>query len=129
MRMLAAAAALPLLLSGCTADPPETDASAPRTLAAGQVACIDLTNAASRRPDPPRHIVFEIGARTYRNEVVGTCPGLARATPASVVAFELVGSNQLCRDDSVRVYDPVEAGAVGLESIPRCRLGAFTEVR
>jgi hypothetical protein len=70
-------------------------------------------------------VVFEMaGGVTYRNEVQGSCPSLARAMGTETLQLETF-SGRLCRDDSVRVYDPVEARAGGPQSFPRCRLGAF----
>ena len=55
------------------------------------------------------------------------CPGAARATGSEIIQTESQ-STQLCADDNVRIYDPVEAQAAGPGSFARCRLGVFTAV-
>ena len=128
MRPIAAALLAPLLLAGCQekALPPGT---AGTWKAVGQqVQCINLDEVVSRHAAGPDAILFEmIGGKSYRNDLIGSCPGLARSTPLDVIAVETTGT-RLCRNDSVRVYDPVEAKAVGAEAFARCRLGAFTRV-
>jgi hypothetical protein len=100
-----------------------------RPIAAGaQVRCIDLQQVIARHPQPPSSIVFEMsGGVTYRNDLVGACPGVARATGSAIVQTESQ-STTLCANDTVRVYDPVEAKATGAGSFPKCRLGVFTSV-
>ena len=92
------------------------------------VRCIDPHQIVARRPEPPHSLVFEMsGGITYRNEVVGACPSLARADGNSIIQIEPDGGN-LCTNDHVRVYDPVEMRGVGAGATARCRLGAFTPV-
>jgi hypothetical protein len=117
----------PLLLAGCAAqaDAPDEARAAP---AGAKVSCIDPARIVTRSAAPPGAILFDMtGGTTYRNEVVGACPGIARATAASIVQLEIDGT-RLCRNDSVRVYDPVEARATGAAAFARCRLGDFTPV-
>ena len=112
----------PLLILG--AAPPHRHAPA----AAGVVRCIYPRDVVARHPEKPNAVVFEMaGGITYRNDLVGVCPGVARSTAASIVQVEADGG-QLCTNDSVRVYDPVEVRGVGAGATARCRLGAFTPV-
>jgi hypothetical protein len=114
-----------LAISACSAQPPATPVA---RSAGSQIECIDLSQVAARRPLPPSSILFEmVGGRSYRNDVQGSCPGIARATGNELVQTESQNT-RLCRDDSVRVYDPVEAQATGARSFARCRLGGFTAV-
>jgi hypothetical protein len=123
-----AASLVPLLaLGACTAQPPRDAASAART--GVSVACIDMNQIVGRRPEAPNALVFEMsGGRTYRNEVQDGCPSLQHAMGTETLQFESFSGSRLCRDDGVRIYDPVEARATGPQSFPRCRLGAFTQV-
>ena len=117
----------PLLALAATAQSTarERPASAP---AAGPVSCIDPHQIVARHPEPPHTLVFEMsGGITYRNEVIGACPGLARANSSSIVQIE-PDSGNLCMNDHVRVYDPVEVRGVGAGATARCRLGKFTPV-
>ena len=117
-----------LLLAGlgaCNAQPAPTP---PLAAAGAQVNCIDLRQVASRRVLPPTSVLFEmVGGVTYRNDLSGNCPSAARAGPSEII--ETVSqSTQLCRDDRIRIYDPVEARATGPRSFPTCRVGVFTAV-
>jgi hypothetical protein len=120
---------VPLLaLAACTGQPPR-DAAASAVQAGAPVACIDTNQIAGRRPQAPNALVFEMaGGRTYRNEVQGSCPSLEHAMGTETLQFEQFSGGRLCRDDGVRIYDPVEAQATGPQSFPRCRLGAFTPI-
>jgi hypothetical protein len=115
----------PLLLTGSVAlsgAPRGDDRPAPP----GAVRCIDPHQIVARHPERPNAIVFEMtGGTTYRNELIGACPGVARATPASIVRIEPDGGN-LCRNDRVSVYDPVETRGTGATA--RCRLGTFVPI-
>ena len=117
-----------LLIGGCMA---ETTASEPAGTAAAQaapVSCINLDQVIARRPAGPQAILFELtGGRAYHNDLPDHCPGLERAGTAEVIAVEATGT-RLCRNDRVRIFDPVEARNIGLSSFPRCRLGAFQPV-
>jgi hypothetical protein len=118
-------AILGLGLAACTAQQPP----APPVAAQGaQVSCIDLRQVSSRHVLPPSSVLFEmVGGITYRTDLVGGCPGAARADPSAIVQTESQGT-QLCRDDHIRIYDPVEAKATGSGSFAQCRVGVFTAV-
>jgi hypothetical protein len=93
-----------------------------------QTRCIDLQQVIARHAQPPSSVVFEMsGGATYRNDLVGGCPGVARATGAEIVQTE-TQSTMLCANDTIRVYDPVEAKATGTGSFAQCRVGMFTAV-
>jgi hypothetical protein len=114
----------PLLILGAAA-PHRT---APARDAAGTVRCIHPSNIVARYPEKPNAVVFEMaGGITYRNDLVGACPSVARSTSASIVQIEVTGGD-LCTNDTIRVYDPVEIRGVGPGATARCRLGAFTPV-
>ena len=114
--------ALPLFaLAACTARPPGPPAMAARP--AGS--CIELSQVTARHVMPPSSAIFETTHGTYRAELVGNCA--ARATPADII--ETVSqSSELCRDDRVRIFDPVEAKATGARSFPQCRIGSIAPV-
>ena len=117
----------PLLALGCTneRDAPDEASAAPIGPA---VSCINLDQVSGRRPVPPRSIVFEVaGGVTYRNDVKDNCPSLERADSASILAFEVDGS-RLCENDAVRVFDPLQARTMPVNSFPKCRLGTFTPI-
>ncbi len=114
----------PLLLTGSVAisGAPRGD---DRAAVPGAVRCIHPSDIVARHPERPNAVVFEMaGGITYRNELVGACPGAARSTNASIIQIE-PGTGNLCENDHVRVYDPVEARAGGAAV---CRLGIFTPV-
>jgi len=112
--------------TGCgtqTAQPP----AGPQAVGS-QVRCIDLQHVIGRRVLAPASVLFDMsGGMTYRNDLVGGCPGAARATGSEIIQTESQ-SPQLCADDNVRIYDPVEAQATGPGSFAKCRLGVFTAV-
>ena len=117
----------PLLALAATAQSTARERPAP-TPSGPAVSCIDPHRIVARHPEPPHTLVFEMsGGITYRNEVIGACPGLARADSGSIIQFETDGA-RLCVNDSARVYDPVEAKGVGARAFARCRLGTFTPV-
>lgn len=117
---------LVLLFAGvgaCSAQPTATPAI---EVAGAQVNCIDLTTVSGRHVLPPSAVVFDtVGGLSYRNDLVGSCPSAARADPSAIIQTESQ-STRLCRDDRIRIYDPVEAQATGASSFPVCRLGSFT---
>jgi hypothetical protein len=116
----------PLLLTGSVAlsVAPRNEAPA----APGAVRCIDPHQIVARYPERPNGVVFEMtGGITYRNDLIGACPGVARADGNSITQIE-PGGTRLCTNDSIRVYDPVEARGVGTRAFPRCRLGTFTPI-
>ena len=103
--------------------------AAPPALAQGaQASCIDLTQVTARRVLPPNAVLFEMaGGISYRAELLGGCPGAERANGSEILQTE-TQSTRLCRDDHVRIYDPVEAKATGAGSFATCRVGSFTAV-
>ena len=128
IRSFVSIAALAAALSGCVGDElsvPSPEATA--TAAGAAVSCIDPRQISGRRIAGPRALIFEVGGTTYRNELIEECPGLGRAPESKIIQVEVQGT-QLCRGDSFRAYDPVEARAVGAQAFPRCRLGNFTPI-
>ena len=116
----------PLLLTGSVAfsDAPRDEGPVPP----GTVRCIDPHQIIGRRPERPNSVVFVMaGGITYRNDLIGTCSGVRRSTGASIVQIE-VDSGRLCKNDRIRVFDPVEARNIGLRAFPHCRLGMFTPI-
>lgn len=110
-------------LTACTAQPPPP--SAPM---GAQVSCIDLKQVVARHVLPPDSVLFEMsGGITYRTDLVGGCPSAARADANSIVQTESQGT-QLCENDHIRIYDPVEAKATGSGAFPQCRVGRFMAV-
>ena len=113
-------------LGACSAQP--TSAPPPLAAAGAQVNCIDLQQVSGRRVVPPSAVEFDtVGGISYRNDFQGSCPSAARADASTIIQTESQ-STRLCRDDRVRVYDPVEARATGARSFAVCRLGVFTAV-
>jgi hypothetical protein len=128
MRSIAAAILAPILLLGCQNKPLPPGSAGTWKAVGQQVQCINLDEVVSRQAAGPQAILFRMtGGRSYRNDLAGSCPGLARSSALDVIQVETAGP-QLCRDDSVRVYDPVQAKAVGAQAFAKCRLGAFTRV-
>jgi hypothetical protein len=116
-----------LMFAGVCACNAQPNPAAPLAAAGAQVNCIDLKQVSGRRVLPPSAVLFEMTGVAYRNDLQGSCPSAARADPSAIIQTESQ-STQLCRDDRVRIYDPVEAQATGARSFPECRLGAFTAV-
>ena len=118
-------AILGLGLSACTAQPPPPP---PAVAQGAQVSCIDLRQVVARHVLPPASVLFEMsGGMTYRTDLVGGCPSAARADANSIVQTESQGT-QLCENDHIKIYDPVEAQATGSGAFPQCRVGRFTAV-
>jgi hypothetical protein len=117
---------LSLGLAGCSAQPPGPP---PAAVALGaRTSCIDLKQVIAKHPIAPNSVVFELaGPISYRNDLQGECPGLLRANASQIIQTESQ-SPQLCVNDTIRVYDPVEATATGARSFAKCRLGYFTVV-
>ncbi len=116
---------LSLGLAACTAQPTPPP---PAVAQGGQVSCIDLKLVTSRHVLPPASVLFEMaGTTSYRTDLVGGCPGAARANASSIVQTESQGT-QLCENDHIKIYDPVEAQATGPGSFAQCRVGKFTAV-
>lgn len=120
------AALLPFLLAltGCMA---QGSAQQAQALPEGALRCIDLGRVTARRVERGALVYELVGGVTYRNDLQGTCPSLQRATGNEVIQTENQGP-QLCRDDRVRLYDAVEAQAVGATAFPQCRVGNFVPV-
>jgi hypothetical protein len=118
-----------VLLSLATAACRTQSAPPAAAVAAGtQTRCIDLHQVIARHAQPPSSVVFEMsGGVTYRTDLVGGCPGVARANGSEIVQTESQ-STTLCANDTIRVYDPVEAKATGAQSFAKCRVGMFTAV-
>ena len=118
----------PLALLGCTGERSSGPDEASAAPIGPAVSCINLDQVSGRRPVAPRSIVFEMaGGVTYRNDVKDSCPSLERADSGYALAFDVYGS-RLCENDSVRVFDPVQARAIPIDSFPKCRLGTFTPI-
>jgi hypothetical protein len=120
---------VPLLIAGCTMHEPEaTSASAAATPAGAQSSCIEVTRVAGRRAEGNRALVFELDdGRVFRNDLQESCPGIERADSFGSLSIDPV-DNRLCRNDFVRAYDPADLPVGGIKSVPRCRLGIFTQV-
>jgi hypothetical protein len=124
--------ALPILataaLAACSAQPPP-----PRQVAAAAAAgaqdCISTNQIAGRHVLPPNSVMFEVvGPVNYRNDLIGECPGLARLGSTGAIEFENPMGGRLCRNDRIRIFDPIGARATGVRSFPACRLGTFVPV-
>jgi hypothetical protein len=112
-------------LAACTAEPP---APPPVAGQGAKVSCIDLKQVVARHVLPPASVLFEMsGGISYRADLIGGCPSAARADANSIVQTESQGT-ELCENDHIRIYDPVEAKATGAASFPQCRVGRFTVV-
>jgi hypothetical protein len=118
-------AILGLSVAACSAQPPPPPPAGPL---GAQVSCIDLKQVVARHVLPPDSVLFEMsGGITYRTDLVGGCPSAARADANSIVQTESQGT-QLCQNDHIRIYDPVEAKATGSGAFPQCRVGRFIAV-
>ena len=117
-----------LALTGCmaSADPyQDRQARAERELAdalKGRVAgeptsCINSMMGNGPQIIDSRTILYRQGAKVWRNDLDGGCPGL---DPGDTLIVEIHGS-QLCRLDTIRVREP-GSSIPG----PSCRLGKFT---
>jgi hypothetical protein len=116
--------ALPLIaLAACTAQPPRAP-----IVAQGGPSCIDLRQVTGRRVIPPSAVLFDVpGPVSYRAELEGRCAARAQVNGSEIVQTE-TQTTHLCRDDRVRIYDPVEAKATGPRSFPECRIISITPV-
>jgi hypothetical protein len=125
MRKASAIVASSLLVAACAQ---QAGAPAPvQALAAGTLRCIPLNQIAGQRVERGG-LIYELSGRgTYRNDLQGSCPSLDRANGSEIAQTEPHGAD-LCRNDTVRVYDPVEARATSPASFPRCRMGDFVPV-
>ena len=118
----------PLALLGCTGERSSGPDEASAAPIGPAVSCINVDQISGRRPVAPNSVVFEMaGGVTYRNDLKDRCPGLEHADPLYTIALEVYGS-RVCEDDTVRVFDPAQARAVGINAFPKCRLGKFTPI-
>jgi hypothetical protein len=110
--------------AACTAAPPPGQQLA----AAGAERCIQLDQVIARRASGPAAVDFEmLGGITYRNQLASACPGLERLGESAVVAVTAgAETGRLCAGDRVKIFDPVEVKATGLQTYPYCKLGEFT---
>jgi len=111
-------------VTACTAAPSPQQQIA----AAGAVSCIPMDQVIARRLSGPGAVDFEmLGGTTYRNQLASACPGLERLGESAVVAVTAGGeTGRLCAGDRVKIFDPVEVKATGLQTYPYCRLGKFS---
>ena len=116
-----------ITLAGCAAQAPTGQAAAAPATAKD---CLVISQISGRRAEPPNSVTFEmVGPVNYRNDLVGECPGLARLGSQAVIEFANPFGGQICRNDHIRVFDPIEARATGARSAPLCRLGPFVPLR
>lgn len=111
------------LLAGCAVQPRTVDHLAEE----GGRRCIDRERVTAQRVERGQLIYQLSGGETVRNTLKGRCPPLERAIGVEIVQVDNAGP-QLCRGDSVRIYDPVTVGAGGPGSALRCPLGNFETV-
>ena len=91
--------------------------------------CINPRFISGQRAAGPSALIFELGGGTvYRNDLPAPCPGLRRPNQSYAFRFDIDEGAALCRNDSFRAFDPVEAKAVGTQAFAQCRLGQFTPV-
>jgi len=108
-------------VAGCTAQPPGG------ATIAGQSAgsCIDLSQVTARRVLPPAAVLFETTHGSYRAELAGRC---AERADASAIVQTESQSGHLCRDDRIRIFDPVEAKTTGARAFAQCRVVGISPV-
>ena len=128
MRAFVFSMLVPAMLAACAAERAEPEPVATAATAGPARNCINPRLIAGRRAAGRQALIFEVGGATYRNDLPAPCPGLERAGAADISQFDIDDSAELCRNDSFRVFDPVEAKAVGTRAFALCRLGAFTPV-
>lgn len=92
--------------------------------------CILTDRIAGRRIADKDSVYFEMSGKVdYTNRLQGGCPGLERIGKVASISIVRGGEGgQLCRGDLIKVADPIEVQATGLQSIPNCRLGDFIAV-
>lgn len=122
----------PLLLAGCAGGASEparlTEKQAARLEAAlsgkvaGQpVSCISRTPQSGLTAISDRVLLYRVSGRlVYRNDLLGSCPGLARGDTLVVTSW----SSQYCRGDMAKSADLVSGMVTGA-----CALGDFTPYR
>lgn len=110
-------------VTACTAPPP----AGQQLAAAAAERCIQLDQVIARRASGPAAVDFEmLGGITYRNQLASACPGIERLGESAVVAVTAgADTGRLCAGDRVKIFDPVEVKATGLETYPHCTLGEF----
>ena len=96
-------------------------------LAAGLVGYFLVLRAQVFTADALSHVAFTGALAALAYDLIGACPGVRRSTDASIVQIE-VDSGRLCKNDRIRVFDPVEARNIGIRAFPHCRLGMFTPI-
>ena len=118
--MLIPLAALGLLGAAAPAAPRQDElASALAGRVAGTpVDCVEKTRLDGPQVIDQKTLIYhESGRRIWRNDLIGTCPGLQ---PTDTLIIDIYGG-QLCRNDHFRALTP------GLTIPgPYCRLGKFT---
>ncbi len=102
-------------------------AAAPATKPPDAISCIDSQHIDGQSADGDDAILFRVGPKTYRNRLASACPGLPRLNNFGGLATEPWGG-QLCKGDSVRVFDRDSVRTVGIDAFPLCRLGWFEPV-
>ena len=118
--MLIPLAALGLLGAAAPAAPRQDELA---SALAGRVAGTPVDCVEKSRLDGPQVIdqktliYHESGRRIWRNDLIGTCPGLQ---PTDTLIIDIYGG-QLCRNDHFRALTP----GLTIPS-PYCRLGKFT---
>lgn len=112
------------VLTGCAAAP-----MTQQPISAG-AECIALNQVVGRRVAGPNAIEFEmVDGSVIRNDLASACPGLERLGGLATISISSGGEGgRLCRGDRVRIFDPIEARATGLQSYPECLVGGFTQV-
>ena len=123
---IAAICLVATMISGSWIDPGLTKAKDP----AATQRCILMDRIAGRRIADKDSVYFEMSGKfDYTNRLQGGCPGLERIGEVAAISIVRGGDGgQLCRGDLIKVADPIEIQATGLQSIPSCRLGDFTPV-
>ena len=95
-----------------------------------RVSCIPSNQVAVRHIAGPSALNFEmLGGTNYRNELVGRCSAFKRLGDNAIVAVASSSDkDRLCAGDRVKIFDPVDVEASGLQGYASCQLGPFTAV-
>jgi hypothetical protein len=126
--------AIPLALASMTAAAAALASSSPRSDEPAQAqaprTCIPLDQVVARRTAGASAVEFDVvGGITYRNELASPCAGIERLGSSAAIAVTTgAETGMLCAGDRVKIFDPVEAKATGLQAAPYCQLGKFTVV-
>lgn len=124
--------AIPLALAGLAAAAVAAAQSQPATPAPSAEArsCIPLDQVVARRTVGASAVEFDlIGGKSYRNDLARACPGIERLGSSAAIAITTgAETGMLCAGDRVKIFDPVEIKATGLQTYPHCQLGKFTLV-